>query len=690
VVTASRVRLRLVAGSGVAGLVTAVVVRTLDGAWQVDDAAWLGLAVLPLYGVGLYLATRRPDHPQARRLLLAGSSMITGVAIEDVAAYVYRDTAPGHWFWLFSLIYSLTSTVGSIAAVSLVALFPDGVAERPWMMRGVRALWALLAVPPLLLVTSPVVVVDAWLPVSHVSVPSPFAVSWLEPLAPFLAAVYGSYVQAYVAAALLLWRYFRSTGERRLLMRWFAWTVLVAVAVYLAVAGLAVVGTGPGWLTDSLLGVVSVAALMMLTANIVIGVLKYRLFDLDVVVRRSFVFALLWVGIAAVYVAVAAAPGLAFGGRIPVQLAVLVTILVAVAFQPLRRRLELVADRVVFGRRVNRYQLVRSFGATLEASIDLTDLLPQLAQTVRDGLGASWVQVSLRDEDAGGKELWLDPQGTAGTPAGAPGLSDELRRAGTVIGRIDCGPKAGGYDDQDRELLRTLTGQAATAIANVRLAAQLSERLSELARSRARIVTAADAERRRIERNLHDGAQQSVVALITKLRLARNQVNRGDSPAELLGELQADARELLTELRELAQGIHPPVLSDNGLVAALEARTGRLALPVAVRADQTLRTQRLNEDVEGAAYYMVCEALTNVVKHAGACETEVALFVTGNCLQIEVSDDGAGFDAVNGHGTGLTNIRDRVEALGGRLRIDSRPRGGTRVRAQLPVTVADA
>jgi signal transduction histidine kinase len=252
-------------------------------------------------------------------------------------------------------------------------------------------------------------------------------------------------------------------------------------------------------------------------------------------------------------------------------------------------------------------------------------------------------------------------------------------------GRIECGGKPGGYDTDDRELLATLTGQAATAISNVRLAAQLAGRLVDLERSRTRIITAGDAERRRIERDLHDGAQQEVVAILTKLGLARNQLERGESPAGLLAELQEDALELLTELRELAQGIHPPVLSDRGLVAAVEARADRLTLPVTVRADDVLRARRLGNDIEGAAYYLVCEALTNVVKHSGATQGEVVLFASGSCLRIDVKDDGSGLGRVNGTGMGLTNLRDRVEALGGQLEIESQPGSGTRLRAEIPV-----
>jgi signal transduction histidine kinase len=467
-------------------------------------------------------------------------------------------------------------------------------------------------------------------------------------------------------------------------MRWLLYTLLAAVGLLGPAAAGRALGVAPDWAWEALLGVVSVAATLMIAASIVIGVLRHGLFDIEVVFRRSAVFAVLWVGIGAVYVAVAATPGLALGGDIPVQLAVFLTIAVAVAFQPVRRRLESWADRRVFGHRVDHYEVLRRLGTTLEQSIDLAELMPRLAGALREGLGARWVRVSLPGE-AGS---WpADAQATAGTPVGEAELSQDLRRGEDVVGRIECGAKEGGYGDEDRRLLATLSAQAGTAIANVGLAAQLSLRLGELARSRSRIVTAQDAERRRIERDIHDGAQQEVVALITKLRLARNQVERGESPAALLADMQGDARELLTDLRELAHGIHPPVLSDNGLVAAVEARAGRLPLPVVVRAADALRLRRLPEDVEGAAYFVVCEALTNVLKHAVATETEVSLAATGSCLSIDVRDDGTGFSG-SGRGTGLTNSRDRVEALGGRLGIDSRPGAGTRLHAELPLPLS--
>jgi signal transduction histidine kinase len=680
-------RTYLVAGVGGVSLAVAATVETVEKGWTGGSLVWIGLAILPLYLVGVFLVRRRPDHPQARRLLLAASAMALGVAIEDVVAVVYADGHVGAEFWLVNLVYAEVNLVSTVAGITLIALYPGGVAEQPWIRRTVRALWWLCALPPLLLVSHPTLVVDQWLPAPLEPVPSPWAVDWLAPVGRALSGVALGYaVAALVGPGLLLWRYRRSDRDQRVLMRWLLYTLLSAVAL-LALAGLGrVTGLFPAWATQALFGVVSVATMLMLAVSVVVGVLRHGLFDIDVVFRRSAVFAVLWVGIGALYVAVAASPGLALGGDIPVQLAVFLTIGVAVAFQPVRHRLESWADRWVFGRRVDRYEVLRTLGTTLERSIDLADLMPRLAEAVREGLGARWVRVSVPGEGA----TWpADTQACAGIPDGPPEVCQDLRRGDQVIGRIECGPKDGGYTAEDRQLLATLGGQAATAIANVALAAQLSERLAELARSRTRILNAQDAERRRIERNLHDGAQQQVVALITKLRLARNQVDRGESPAPLLAEMQGDVRELLTELRELAHGIHPPVLSDSGLVAAVEARAGRLPVPVVVRAEDGLHRQRFAEDVEGAAYFVVCEALTNVLKHADASGTEIELAATGEMLSIDVSDDGAGF-GVPGRGTGLANTRDRVEALGGRLAIDSRPGAGTRLHAELPLRPAPA
>jgi signal transduction histidine kinase len=684
VARAARVGTVLLVALGAGGIVVAALVQTLAGTWTGWTAVWLLLAVLPPYLLAVFLVRRRPDHPQARWLLVNAVAGAVSLGIEVVVEVAYRES-PRPGAWLVATLYQVVGLASGIAGSRVLALHPDGVAENRVLRRVVRWVWVLLAVPLLLLLASPTVYVDQWLPV-QASIPSPVAVDALAPLAPVLVALLGSVLVLPIAAVgVLLWRYRSATPERRTLMRWLLRGLLLGVVGYLGVIALALTGA-PDALVDALTGVISVAGILLIQGTIALGVLRHRLFDIDVVIKRSTVYAVLWVGIALAYAALAATPGIALGGRLPVEVAVLLTIVVAMAFQPMRRRVEALAERLVHGRRSPGYQVLRAFGEELDRSIDVGDLLPRLAGQVRTGLGASWVRVSLQLADGARSEGSIPSQGTAGTASGPPVITEQLRRGDELLGTIECGPRDGGYRPQDRELLAALARQAATAVSNVVLAARLGEQVRELARSRLRIVAAQDAERRRIERNIHDGAQQEVVALIAKLRLARNRLDRGEDPAGLLAELQDEARELLADLRELAHGIHPPVLSDNGLVAAVEARAGRLPLQVAVRFDDRLREERLDEDVEGAAYFVVCEALTNVVKHAGARHVDVGLARVDGHLTIDVRDDGRGLRAgPAGRGMGLLGVRDRVEALGGRVHLDDDPDGGARLHAELPV-----
>lgn len=635
--------------------------------------SWLAIGVAPMYGVAVWVVCKRPEHPQARRLLLMGSALAVNVALEGPIQDAVRRHDAGTWLWWPNLIYGYAGVLSLIAGVLLLASYPDGVVERPWQRRVLWAVWLHLLIPPLLLLTSPTLVFDRYLFDPAPVVASPFAVPWLEFLSGPVVAVYAYYYGALVLVAVLFVRFLQAGREQRARMRLLTY-VSVALVGCTALTFTVASGYGadpPVWVR--LLNGTYVVLLLMVPVSIVIGIIRHRLFDLDSVVRRSATFGVLSLLIAGAYLGLSAAPGLTLGSEVPVELAVLITIVAAVAFQPLRSRLEHLANRMVFGERVNRYELLTAFGARLEQAVELDDLLPRLAGTVHRGLAARWVRVTL----PGVCEV-------VGTPAGDAELRVPLDRGGEVVGHIECGPKEGGYEPGDRELLQTLASQAATAIANVQLTARLAEQVDELARSRARIVAAQDTERRRIERNIHDGAQQHVVALIMKLRLARNQLGRGERAAdEVLDELQGDARELLTDLRELAHGIHPPVLSDQGLVVAVEARADRLPMEVRVRADAAVRTGRLDADIEGAAYFVICEALTNVVKHSAARSAGIDLSRADGRLTVLVHDDGVGL--AKGTGQGLTNLRDRVEALGGRLRVESEPGAGTRVRADLPV-----
>ncbi len=671
---------------GGVGFALAVVTTGLnDHHTLAGSLAWLCLGILPLYVVAVWLARRRPDHPQTRRLLLVSTTFVVGVLTENAVAYRYAGPGSNGWLFWVNLGASVVNLLGTSVSLLLFATYPDGDVELRWQRVIVRVIWALPVLPLLWVVTCPAVPLDTYLadsaPGAPVTLHSPLFVPVLAPLGPILQAVSNPMVLGIAAVGVLFYRFLAAPPDDRRRMRLLTYTLLAGLPILLAIVVLTAAGVPDDAPVVRIVSAFYIPIMLAIPVSIVIGVLRYRLYDIDVIVRRSVVYGVLVVVIALGYVALAVAPGLALGDQIPVQLAVVVTVLAAIAFQPLRRRLERLADRWVFGERVNRYRLLTEFGAGLEHTVAVDELLPRLADTIRRGLGAPWVRVMVTGID----------DAVAGPPEGDAGLAVTLENpTGGSLGVIECGTRPDGYDDQDRELLTTLAGQAAAAIVNVRLSAELAERLAELDRSRARIVTAADAERRRIERDIHDGVQQQVVALMMKVRLARNQVGRGDRTADdALAEIGVDIRDLLTDLRELAHGIHPPVLSDGGLVAAVEARAARLPFPVRVVAGAGVREHRFGEDVEGAAYYVVCEALTNVAKHADGTGTEVDLTNGNDELTVVVTDHGSGFVTAGRTGMGLTNLRDRVEALGGRLAVESEPGQGTSVSARLPLGASD-
>jgi signal transduction histidine kinase len=233
---------------------------------------------------------------------------------------------------------------------------------------------------------------------------------------------------------------------------------------------------------------------------------------------------------------------------------------------------------------------------------------------------------------------------------------------------------------EEPELVDAVAATARLALENQRLHAELRAQLEEVRASRARIVAAGDEERRRLERDLHDGAQQRLLALGLALQLARSELpERTASADELLAEAEQELHEALDELRELARGIHPAILTDGGLAPALRTLAERVPLPVDVEAVE----RRLPPAVETAAYFIVSEALANVVKHAHATHARVTLRAEDETATVTVEDDGVG-GADAAHGSGLRGLQDRTQTLGGRLSVESAPGAGTRVQAVLP------
>jgi signal transduction histidine kinase len=680
---------------GGCALVAATVIELATG--DPAEVVWLLVWPTPFYAVGLAGVLRRPGNRAAVWLLAAGVLFMLQECLGDALPPL---TAGSSSAWIVALIAAWAGSLGTVAWIGLIGLFPTGVPQGPgerWVLRASAA--AALLLPVLLMVSSAAAPGDSFPGPGGPSIPSPLFLPAAHPLEPIAVWLYNWFPTWIVLGLVMLYlRYRRSPSDDRRRIRWLlagmGSTVVVLAALFALASSL-----GPGLFGTVIISFLWALGLVLALGSLVVALSQDGLFGIDRSARRSMVYRGLWLLIAVVYATAAAALGLLAGQYLPLGVVVLLVAAAALLFQPARRRLERLADRWVFGARLDGYEVLTRFGSMLEASPGPADLLPRLAAAIREGLGLQWARVRLDVETVGGS---LPVTGAAGLEPGEvpeAALIVPLIHAGTVVGRIECGPRRDGpLLEEDRRLLANLAGQAATAARNLHLTAELSDRLNlirrqaaELIASRARVAQTQDAERQRIQRDLHDGVQQDLVALTANLALARERLRRGDPRAdESLAELQRDMGGLLGQLRDFAHAIHPPVLADQGLLEAIEAQAARLPLEVVIEADPALRGVRYPPQVETATWYVVSEALTNAVKHARASRVLVALAQPDGHLAVEVSDDGCGFDQATVGGLGLASLADRMAIVDGALRVDSSPGRGTTLRAEVPLAAAGA
>jgi signal transduction histidine kinase len=642
-----RLAARVLAVVGVIVLAAAVVIALADGG--ATSLGWLLIGPTPFFLVGVWLCRRHPESSAGLWLLAGGVVFLLNVALGDLLLPLVGDQP---WAWVPSIGGMLADRLGLVGGIALFGLFPDGRPQRPYER---RTLWVVAVVGVLLsflyAITHPTLARGGY--PDDPLLTSPFYVPATAPAGSVIGALDSAFALCLLLAVLLLaLRYRRTSPSERRRIRWLVLGLSGAlVSMTILTALTAVLPAGPLLVASFVMWPVTVALAL---GSMVLAVAYGGVLGIDQPVRRAVVYRALWTLIAAVLLAAGA----------------------ALLFQPVQRRLEQLADRWVFGNRLDGYRVLTHFGAALESAPESAGLLGALASAIRDGLGLDWVRVRLES-------------GATGV-AGQAGDRDAVLMVPLPGGRIECGPRRDGeLVDEDRRLLQQLAGQAAPALRNLQLTTELRRQATELAESRARVAEAQDAERRRIQRDLHDGVQQDVVVLTAKLAMARERLRRGDDAARPLAELQADLGRLLGQVREFAHTIHPPVLADQGLLEAVEAQAARLPLAVVIEADSALRGARYPQHVEAATWYVLSEALTNVVKHAGARQVCVTLRQPGGRLMVEIRDDGCGFDPEVPRGLGLTGLADRVAIARGTLRLVSRPGGGTTLCAEIPVS-ADA
>ena len=661
------------------------------------------LATMTSSTVGALVASRQPRNPLGWLFLLMSLCVVLGVMGEDYPIYAIRTnpgSLPGPEWVLW--VSGWTFGIAGAAVPLIILLFPSGTVPSrrwrsvPWLLVG-GTLWALAwyAVEPRGLAPTP-----------GLRVRNPVAIEGIRGIAsPMITA--GTIVALLSALACfvgLILRFRRSQGEERQQLRWLAYVGAFSLVTFI---GLFVGDALPGeaQAVENIFWSVFVASLMVgIPAACGIAILKYRLYELDVVIKKTVVFAILAGFVTLVYVGIVIGIGnLVTDAETGFSVLVFGAIaLVALILQPLRHWARRLADRLVYGKRATPYEVLSQFTERIGETLSVEDVLARMTQLITAGTGADRAEVWLRV----GRELRLEASSPLREDDERPRLSLEaddeppeipeatevipVRYRGELLGAIAVSvPAADPLTPEQERMISELAAQAGLVLRNVGLTAELRARLEELQRSRERLVAAQDEERRRIERNLHDGAQQQLIALAVKARLAQQLAERDPgASAGLLGDIQHDADAALDDLRDLARGIYPPLLADQGLGAALDAQARKAPIPVTV---DVADDARYPQAVESAVYFCCLEALNNVAKYADASRASVRIDREDGRLRFEVADDGRGFDVeATTQGTGLQGMADRLDALGGGFEVRSTPGSGTTISGSLTLRESHA
>jgi two-component system NarL family sensor kinase len=601
------------------------------------------------------------------------------VAVDEVASqYAVRAliTAPGSLpagVWMAWVSNSMWAVRFGIVGF-LLLLFPDGRLPSP---RWRPVAWVLAVCTGLLTFAG---TIDPHpIDLNGVETASnPLGIEGLRAATAIVELVFFLDMAALLAsAAAPILRFWRAAGDERQQLAWLAY--VVAVTAVIGVGGIVLVQTRHPLAAD----VAGILALVGLGVGIpvaaAIAILKHRLYDLDLVVNRTVVYGGLTACVIATYVAVVSVLGTLFQQRGGLGASLVATGLVAVLFQPLRERLQRAVNRLLYGDRAEPYAAMTRLGQRLETSLAPDAVLPTVVDTVAQALRVPYVAVELRRDEG------FEPAAAHGQPS-EDVLELPLSYRGETVARllISVRARGEGFNAADRRLLGDLARQAGVAAHAVRLTADLQ-------RSRERLVSAREEERRRLRRDLHDGLGPTLASIALGLQLARDEHRRDPEMQDaLLGRLTAETRRCIAEIRRLAYELRPPALDELGLVPALREQAAHLTGPangLVVSMEAPNELPALPAAVEVAAYRITLEALTNVARHAHANNCTVHLEVNG-ALELEIVDDGLGLPNDHRAGVGLSSMRERAAELGGNCSVERLSARGTGVRAHLPLARA--
>ena len=674
------ITVRTAAAVGIALALTGTAISLLSG--NIDDwwAGHQGVATMITVGLCLVVWLVIPRQPRNASIwatataplgavVVVASAVAPFLADADASSLRYPNYVPAEHPASVAIVFMIAETSSHLGVFIPLTfgllLFPTG------SLPGLRWRWvAWWAAVSLTAVVAAYVVAQR---PSFAGSPEDWSVLGVAQFALLVAML--------LAVIAVLVRFRDARGDVRQQCKWVLWGGAVAAILF---------GTGmtlAGSAVDAMSPILVFVGFAALVSSYGVAIVRYRLYDVDLVISRTIVYALLAAIITGAYVGVVVGVGrlLGTGGEPDTILAIATTAAVAAAFQPLRRRLQRFVDRLVSGRRATPHEVLSEFTRLVSANDDR--LLDLVARSLVDGTGANRAEVWVRIEGEAIRAVAWPPDDE--TDERSP--LDRATRVPIEHGGIELGElvlSAGPgqrISDDDRMLAEQVASGMGLALANRTLTGTLERRVVELRDSRRRLVALQDETRRRLERDLHDGAQQQLVALRVKLGLARKiaQADGATRTDDALARLADDADRVVEDMREFARGVYPPLLEAEGLRAAIRALGRRSPVPVTIHTDGLGRYER---DVESTVNICVTEALRNVVEHGGPCRAVVTLGQSNGVVDFEVSDDGRGFDVgTTVRGAGLTSMADRIDALAGTLQVRSTPGGGTRIAGSIPV-----
>lgn len=622
------------------------------------DLVWFtGFLAFPL--VGVVIAVHRPANGVGW-LFLAVGVLQFGAAILDGLAQHALATCPGCSTGpVLVLAQNALFAVAWVCATTYpLLLFPDGRPPSP------RWSWVRRATTVALVVLVAAVVVTPGRVTEDDPAPNPFGVSALAGLAPLVTNVtlFALLALTLAAMASFIVRWRRAGGVDRRRLAWLALAALIFIGTTLT--GLLIDGWTRPWV-GALLESVGIAALPMATG---MAILRADLFDIAIVLDRTITYAALSAIVVVTYLGSLALTSTLLDPEGSRGASLVATAVVAVSLNPVKDRLMSGIDRLLFGDRDRPYEVVTGLADRLSRTEALEELLHTVTETLTTMLRVPYARV-VPGED-------VDP------PADAHPfpLVSNGRQEGTLL----VGRRSGGtpFDARELDLLADVAGQIAVAVR----AARLEEDLRE---SRERIVRAREEERRRLRRDLHDGLGPLLAAASLQVDVLAERVATDPAAHPLAAKIKDVISQSVSDVREIVHGLRPPSLDDLGLPGVVREHAAALrAAGLDVEVDCADQLRITSAAVEVAAYRIVTEAMTNVVRHARATTCRVRMSQGGGWLRLEITDDGCGLSVPHRDGVGLSSMRERADELGGTVTVAPRPGGGTRVRADLPVPVA--